>query len=84
MEILNAETLIHDGEGFRDIDKNQNREEYVAWATKVALYLEQKYPNTSIAEKSAWITKNLFMAYKVETNYKDLIGILKGARQYES
>lgn len=76
--------MINEGEQFRDADKNQNREEYVAWASKVALYIEQKYPNTSIADKSAWLTKNLFMAYKVDTNYSDLMGILEGARQYES
>ncbi|MFE8696501.1 hypothetical protein ACFYKT_09150 [Cytobacillus sp. FJAT-53684] len=80
---MNPNQLIQEGNIFRETDKTSVREEYVAWATKVALYLEEKYPQTSIAEKTKLISQHLFMAYRVDSNYLELMGILKGICEYE-
>ncbi len=79
---MNPKQLLQEGNRFRDIDKTGVKEEYVAWATKVALFVEEKYPQTSIAEKTNRISQQLFMANRVDSNYLELMGILKGICEY--
>jgi hypothetical protein len=80
---LKISQLIQEGNKFREVNKESVREEYVAWATEVALYTEIKYTQTSIADKSKYTSHQLFMAGKVEEKYADLMGILEAIRRYE-
>lgn len=78
---MNSKKLLKEGEEFRNIDKTKEKEDYVAWASKVTLFVQEKYPGSAVAEKSEQIFQQLFMAYKVDAKYEELMGILKGINE---
>lgn len=80
---MNSKNLLKEGEEFRNIDKTKVKEDYVAWASKVTLFVQEKYPGSAVAEKSEQIFQQLFMAYKVDAKYEELMGILKGINELE-